>query len=87
MSVVPLGMIRPEDPSASDPRKCVSGHLIPQGAPEGLCPQCMFLQALEDDEEETEDGHTDKAVLLDVQNGFKVKILELPKELDTSLYM
>jgi ATP-dependent RNA helicase UAP56/SUB2 len=43
-----------------------------------------FIRA---DEEETEDGHTDKAVLLDVQNGFKVKILELPKELDTSLYM
>ena len=48
-------MLPPEDPSASDPRTCVSGHLIPQGAPEGLCPKCMFLQALADDEDETED--------------------------------
>jgi hypothetical protein len=24
---------------------------------------------------------------MDIQNGFKVKVLELPKELDTSLYM
>lgn len=43
-----------------------------------------FIRA---DEEENEDGGTDKAVLMDIQNGFKVKILELPKELDTSLYM
>jgi hypothetical protein len=43
-----------------------------------------FIRA---DEEENEEGGTDKAVLMDIQNGFKVKILELPKELDTSLYM
>ena len=43
-----------------------------------------FIRA---DEEETEDTTTDKGVLMDVQSGFKVKILELPKELDTSLYM
>ncbi len=43
-----------------------------------------FIRA---DEEETEEGKSDKAILMDVQNGFKVKILELPKELDTSLYM
>lgn len=30
---------------------------------------------------------TDKDILMDVQNGFKIKISELPKELDTSLYM
>jgi ATP-dependent RNA helicase UAP56/SUB2 len=43
-----------------------------------------FIRA---DEEENEEGGTDKAVLMDIQNGFKVKVLELPKELDTSLYM
>lgn len=43
-----------------------------------------FIRA---DEEENEEGKSDKAVLVDIQNGFKVKILELPKELDTSLYM
>ena len=43
-----------------------------------------FIRA---DEEENEEGTTDKGVLMDVQSGFKVKILELPKELDTSLYM
>ena len=36
---------------------------------------------------ENEEGAIDKNVLMDVQNGFKVKINELPKELDTSLYM
>ena len=30
---------------------------------------------------------TDKQVLLEVQEGFKIKIAELPNELDTSLYM
>ena len=30
---------------------------------------------------------SDKEVLMEVQNGFKVKIDDLPKELDTSLYM
>jgi hypothetical protein len=39
------------------------------------------------EKEENEEGGSDKNVLLDIQNGFKVKILELPKELDTSLYM
>lgn len=29
----------------------------------------------------------DKEILMDVQSGFKVKISELPKEIDTSLYM
>ena len=43
-----------------------------------------FIRA---DEEENEEGGTDKGILMDVQNGFKVKISELPKELDTSLYM
>ena len=44
-----------------------------------------FVRA--DEEENEEGGGSDKSVLLDIQNGFKVKILELPKELDTSLYM
>lgn len=30
---------------------------------------------------------SDKQVLLEVQEGFKIKIAELPNELDTSLYM
>lgn len=30
---------------------------------------------------------SDKSVLMDIQNGFKIKIAELPAELDTSLYM
>lgn len=33
------------------------------------------------------DEKTDKQVLLEVQEGFKIKIAELPTELDTSLYM
>ena len=47
----------------------------------------MAINFIRADEEETEDTTTDKGVLMDVQSGFKVKILELPKELDTSLYM
>jgi|LakMenEpi03Aug12_release.lakeMendotaPanAssembly.Ray.scaffolds.fasta_scaffold4125253_1 ATP-dependent RNA helicase UAP56/SUB2 len=47
----------------------------------------LAINLIRADEEENEEGGTDKAVLMDIQNGFKVKILELPKELDTSLYM
>jgi len=47
----------------------------------------LAINFIKADEEENEEGGTDKVVLMDVQNGFKVKILELPKELDTSLYM
>jgi DNA-binding Lrp family transcriptional regulator len=37
------------------------------------------------DEEETEaTGKTDKQVLMEVQDGFKIKINELPKEVDAS---
>jgi len=43
-----------------------------------------FIRA---DEEENENTVTDKQILMEVQSGFKIKILELPKELDTSLYM
>ena len=42
-----------------------------------------FIRADDDNEEEG----SDKSVLMNVQDGFKVKINELPKELDTSLYM
>ena len=47
----------------------------------------LAINFIKADEEESEDSVTDKQVLMDVQSGFKVKILELPKELDTSLYM
>jgi ATP-dependent RNA helicase UAP56/SUB2 len=36
---------------------------------------------------EKEGEKTDKQVLLEIQEGFKIKIGELPAELDTSLYM
>jgi len=36
------------------------------------------------DEEEAEGGKTDKQVLMEVQDGFKIKINELPKEIDAS---
>jgi DNA-binding Lrp family transcriptional regulator len=37
------------------------------------------------DEDETEaNGKTDKQVLMEVQDGFKIKISELPKEIDAS---
>lgn len=37
------------------------------------------------DEEETEPGQkSDKQVLMEIQDGFKIKINELPKELDAS---
>jgi superfamily II DNA/RNA helicase len=39
-----------------------------------------FIRADEEEsQKENEEGGTDKAVLIDIQNGFKVKILELPK--------
>lgn len=43
----------------------------------------------EDPAEENARGEekTDKQVLLEIQEGFKIKIAELPNELDTSLYM
>jgi DNA-binding Lrp family transcriptional regulator len=37
------------------------------------------------DEEDTDpNGKTDKQVLMEVQDGFKIKINELPKEIDAS---
>ena len=48
----------------------------------------LALNFVKPDADETEmNNATDKEVLMEVQNGFKVKIDELPKELDTSLYM
>ena len=47
----------------------------------------LAINFIKADEEESEEGGTDRGILNDVQSGFKVKILELPKELDTSLYM
>lgn len=47
----------------------------------------LAINFVKPDEEVNEDKKTDKEVLMDIQNGFKVKISELPKELDTSLYM
>ena len=43
-----------------------------------------FVKPNEDDGEE---GTSDKQILEEVQSGFKIKISDLPKELDTSLYM
>jgi DNA-binding Lrp family transcriptional regulator len=40
-----------------------------------------------DEEELGPDQKSDKQVLMEVQDGFKIKINELPKEIDTSLYM
>jgi hypothetical protein len=37
-----------------------------------------FIRA-DEEEKEGEENTTDKGVLMDVQSGFKVKILELPK--------
>lgn len=47
----------------------------------------LAINFVKPDEEENASESTDKEILVDIQNGFKVKILELPKELDTSLYM
>ena len=48
----------------------------------------LALNFVRPEAEESETNNpSDKEVLLEVQNGFKVKIDELPKELDTSLYM
>lgn len=47
----------------------------------------LALNFIRPDQEETEEGVTDMAVLTDVQNGFSIQIKELPNELDTSLYM
>ena len=48
----------------------------------------LAINFVKPDAEETDmNSATDKEVLMEVQNGFKVKIDELPKELDTSLYM
>lgn len=48
----------------------------------------LAINFVKPDEEENDNGKpSDKEVLMDVQKGFKVKISELPKELDTSLYM
>ncbi len=48
-----------------------------------------FVKPDEDaNEGEGKEGEkTDKQVLLEIQEGFKIKIAELPNELDTSLYM
>ena len=48
----------------------------------------LAINFIKSDEEEVPEGkRSDKDVLLDVQNGFQIKIAELPKEIDTSLYM
>lgn len=39
----------------------------------------LAINFVKPDEEENEDKITDKQVLMDIQNGFKVKISELPK--------
>lgn len=48
-----------------------------------------FVKPDEDVNESENKGEekSDKQVLLEVQEGFKIKIAELPNELDTSLYM
>ncbi len=48
-----------------------------------------FVKPDEDPAEDNGKGEekTDKQVLLEIQEGFKIKIAELPNELDTSLYM
>jgi ATP-dependent RNA helicase UAP56/SUB2 len=48
----------------------------------------LAINFVKTDEEELEkDQKSDKQVLMEVQDGFKIKINELPKEIDTSLYM
>ena len=47
----------------------------------------LAINFVKPDSEDTDATTSDKEVLMEVQNGFKVKINELPKELDTSLYM
>jgi len=47
----------------------------------------LAINFIKPDEEEVEGQKTDKQVLIDIQNGFKIKMSELPKEIDTSLYM
>lgn len=51
----------------------------------------LAINFVKPDEDVNEDGKegekTDKQVLLEIQEGFKIKIAELPNELDTSLYM
>lgn len=40
----------------------------------------LAINFVKPDEEENDDKHTtDKQILMDIQNGFKVKISELPK--------
>lgn len=39
----------------------------------------LAINFVKPDEEKVDDAPTDKEVLMDVQNGFKVKISELPK--------
>lgn len=47
----------------------------------------LAINFVKPDEEEGDDATSDKQVLMEIQNGFKIKINELPKEIDTSLYM
>ena len=47
----------------------------------------LAINFIKPDEEESEEQKTDKQVLMDVQNGFQIKIQELPTQIDTSLYM
>lgn len=45
----------------------------------------LAISFIKSDEEEPEPNtHTDKQVLQDIQDGFQIKISELPKEIDTS---
>ena len=47
----------------------------------------LAINFIKPDEEDNGENLTDKQVLMEVQSGFKIKIEDLPKELDTSLYM
>jgi ATP-dependent RNA helicase UAP56/SUB2 len=52
----------------------------------------LAINFVKPDEEPTEENgkfeeKIDKQVLMEIQEGFKIKIAELPNELDTSLYM
>ncbi len=42
---------------------------------------------LNESESESQNMKSDKEILIEVQNGFKIKIAQLPSELDTYYYM
>lgn len=39
----------------------------------------LAINFVKPDEEESGEGVTDKQILLEIQNGFKIKVAELPK--------